>query len=141
MPYFNKSDIPKHLRCYTKHCTYCDRQFYTSKPKTKYCCNTCRAYAFQKRNPNGYSQEKPLTKAELQKHLETLQKQEQQSILFQEKTDFTQLNQGLDLLRAYLLIQEPEQTTIRDEKLLLACIELIKNDTTMVEQLSKYLNK
>jgi hypothetical protein len=141
MPYYNKNDIPKHLHCYTKNCSYCERTFYTSKPKTKYCCNTCRAYAFQKRNPSGKAENKPQTKTELKKEIDRLEREARQSVFFRSKKAYKRSFQQLNILRSHLLIAQPEKPTLQDDELINLLLQTVLGDESMIEKMLTTLNK
>jgi len=135
MPVFNKDELPKNLKSFTKVCDWCATTFYTTKPKAKYCRNTCRAYAYQKRNPERIKQDKPITKLELQQELKRVK---QQSLYVEKKSDWNLIQKQLILVKGKLAVQDPKFVTIENTELLLAVLKAVTaNDLIMISDYLK----
>lgn len=136
MPYFTKESFPKHLKCYTRCCAWCETTFYSSKPKAKYCQSTCRAYAYQKRHPERV--EKQPTKKELQAAFERYQKQ---SIRFDSIKELEQVKKQLQLLKSHLQLINTAWVEVQEDELIHVLLQELKFNKETIEQINLYLKK
>ena len=141
MPYFNKSDIPKHLKCYTRTCAWCSTTFYSPQPKAQYCRTTCRVYAFQKRNPEGFSKRQPLNKKDLEQQIDLLETTLEQSFQFRSKEQYKKTKRQLNLLKSHLTIEAPELDNIHEDDLLYVLLKNISFNKNFFKSLIKDLKK
>ena len=44
MPKQFRNEVPHNSKCYAKNCKYCEKEFFSTKPFTKYCSDKCRVY-------------------------------------------------------------------------------------------------
>ena len=137
MPVFNKEELPKHLKSYTKSCAWCSTTFYTTKPKTKYCRSTCRVYAFQKRNPELVAQEKQPTKKDLRTVIEKQEKILNRSISFDKLKEYQKYLKKIEIIKSHLLARNPEIEVSDDQKLLLTILENIDYSDQFLNKIAK----